>query len=387
VHLAWLELIDFRSYSSLHFEPDPGVNVLVGPNGAGKTNVLEAIAYLSGLRSFRRAPDGALLARGAAEAVLRGGFAHAAGETRVEVALPATGRRRVLLNGKRPARFSDVPVAVPVVAFLPDDLDVVKRGPGLRRDYLDELAGQLSPAAGADLAEYVKILRQRNTLLRRDGRTADRLTLDVWDERLAVAGGRLVVQRLRLLDRLGPVAAEAYDTVGGASDALAWVYRTSWHEGGAELNSRDPDEHATRLRSALAARRDRDLDQRTTTTGPHRDEPALLLTGREARTQASQGEQRSAALTLRLAAYTLLEARHGYPPLLLLDDVFSELDTRRAGGVMRLLPRGQVFVTTAREDEVPVSGRTWTVDDGTIRGRPLVGGHIGEEGEGGGNDG
>jgi DNA replication and repair protein RecF len=369
VHVAWLELTDFRSYAHLEFIPAEGVNVLVGRNGAGKTNVLEAIAYLSGLRSLRGAPDLALVRTDGAQAVVRGGFAQAAGELKVEVAIPASGRRRVLLNGKRPARFADVPAAIPVVAFLPDDLDLVKRGPALRRDYLDDLGAHLTPTVGADHADYVKILRQRNSLLRRDGRNADRLALDVWDERIADAGARLFVNRLRLLDRLGPVVAGAYHTVGGGADTLSWDYRAGWLEGNSEAAAREPAGHADQLRRALAGRRERDLDQRTTTAGPHRDEPILRLSSRDARTGASQGEQRSAALALRLAAYTLLEARHGQPPILLLDDVFSELDPTRSSGVMDLLPRGQVFVTTAREDDVPVSGTTWLVRGGTVEAR------------------
>jgi DNA replication and repair protein RecF len=369
VRLAWLELTDFRSYVKLDFVPAEGVNVLVGHNGAGKTNVLEAIAYLSGLRSLRSAPDTALVRVEAAQAVIRGGFIQAAGEAKVEVAIPASGRRRVLFNGKRPARFADVPAAVPVVAFLPDDLDLVKRGPALRRDYLDDLGAHLTPTVGADHADYVKILRQRNSLLRRDGRSADRLTLDVWDERLAEAGARVFTNRLRLLDRLGPIVAEAYHTVGGGADTLTWDYRAGWSEGSAEEAPRAPTAHAAQLRRALSQRRERDLDQRTTTAGPHRDEPILRLSSRDARTGASQGEQRSTALALRLAAYTLLESRHGQPPVLLLDDVFSELDPARSKGVMDLLPRGQVFVTTAREDEVPVSGTTWLVGGGAVDAR------------------
>jgi DNA replication and repair protein RecF len=185
MHLAWLELRDFRSYASLRFEPDPGLNILVGDNGAGKTNVLEAVGYLSRLGSFRGAPDAALVRTGAEAAVMRGGIERESGELRVEVDLPAEGRRRILVNSKRPRRNSDVAAEVPLVAFLPDDLDVVKRGPSLRRDYVDEVAGHISPKAGADRAEYDKIVRQRNRFLRDAGPYADPVTLDVWDERLA----------------------------------------------------------------------------------------------------------------------------------------------------------------------------------------------------------
>ncbi len=367
MRLDWLELREFRSYEHLEFWPDPGVNVLVGRNGAGKTNVLEAIAYLSALRSFRRAPDGAMIRSNGTEAIIRGSFQRDTGEVRVEVEIPAGGRRRVLLNGKRPKRHADVLAELPVVAFLPDDLDLVKRGPALRREYVDDLGAHLSPTVGADQADYEKVLRQRNSLLRREGRMADLLTLEVWDERLAEAGSRLLVNRLMLLDRLTPVLRDAYGTVGGPSGKLDVSYESAW-AGAITVDAlRDDGPYVPLLREALAGRRERDLDQRTTTMGPHRDEPVLRLDGRELRTQASQGEQRSAALSLRLAAYRLLEDRHGRPPILVLDDVFSELDHSRVAGVLELLPRGQVFVTTARDDEVPVEGRRWSVGEGSVQ--------------------
>lgn len=359
MYLGWLELRAFRSYETLSFHPDPGLNVLIGDNGAGKTNVLEAIGYLSRLSSFRSAPDSALVHTGSDAAVIRGGVERESGELKVEVELPAEGRRRILVNGKRPRRNSDVAVEVPLVAFLPDDLDVVKRGPGLRRDYVDEVAGHMSPTAGADRAEYDKIVRQRNRFLRDEGHQADPVTLDVWDERLADVGGRLVSARLSLLERLSSHLAHGYRAVAGdAAEGLTAAYEAWWLHG---------DDPGKALLDALGARRRRDLDQRTTTVGPHRDEVGLYIGERAARTHASQGEQRSVALALRIAAFGLLEDRHHRPPILLLDDVFSELDPRRSEGVIELLPKGQVFVTSAREDEVPLAGRRWQVTSGNIQ--------------------
>jgi len=361
MHLAWLELRDFRSYEGLRFEPELGLNVLVGDNGAGKTNVLEAVGYLSRLGSFRGAPDSALVRTGAEAAVLRGGLERESGELRVEVEIPAEGRRRILVNGKRPRRNSDVAVEVPLVAFLPDDLDVVKRGPALRRDYVDEVAGHISPTAGADRAEYDKIVRQRNRFLRDAGQYADPVTMDVWDERLAEVGGRLVSARVRLLERLRPHLGSGYSAVAGSgSGGLTARYEAGW------LTAASQAAPGEALLAALGERRRRDMDQRTTTVGPHRDDVALFLDSRPARTHASQGEQRSVALALRIAAFSLLQDRHGKPPILLLDDVFSELDPGRSEGVIELLPRGQVFVTSAREDEVPLAGKRWTVSSGAI---------------------
>ena len=366
MHLAWLELRHFRSYRELRFQPDPGPNVFIGRNGAGKTNILEAIGYLSMQKSFRRTPDSALICAGEDSAVIRGGFEDVSGGVDVAVEIPVQGRRTVLVNGKRPKRLSDVATTVPVVAFLPDDLDLVKRGPALRREYLDDLGAQLVPTVGADQTEFEKALRQRNTLLRQDGRNTDPMTLDVWDVRVAETGGRVVANRLHLLDRLRNRLSDAYRTVGGTpEETLVPEYGSSWFDN-TQIDGDGFEEYASALLRALEQRRSRDLEMRSTSAGPHRDDPGFVLDGRDVRVQASQGEQRSVALSLRITAYQLLEQRHGRPPILLLDDVFSELDPGRADGVTQLLPRGQVFVTSARDDEVPEMGKRWRVEEGNV---------------------
>jgi len=355
MYLSWLELSDTRCYRRLRFEPEDGLNVLVGPNGAGKTSILESVAYLGLLRSFRGTPDDAVIRTGADRSLMRGEFTVASGTLRVEIELPRVGRRRVLVNGKRPQRNRDVLAQVPIVAFQPDDLDLVKRGPGLRRDYLDDLAAQLWPQAGADQQDYERAVRQRNTLLKQEGRGADPVTLDVWDDRVAVSGAAVFRGRARVIETLDAALGEAYRVVGERG-TLTWDYTTNW---GASL---DEGGDEAMLRAALAERRPRDLDQRTTTAGPHRDDPALVVDGRAARTMASQGEQRTVALALRVGAYRVLRTHRAAHPILLLDDVFSELDPLHAAGVMSLFDGGQVLVTTAREDEVPATGRRWDVD-------------------------
>ena len=369
MHLVRLELNQFRSYERLHFEPDPGINVLIGPNGAGKTNILEAMGYLSLQKSFRRTPDAALVRVGEDRAIARGEFEDAGSQIDIAVEIPLQGRRQVLVNGKRPVRLSDVAVTAPVVAFLPDDLDLVKRGPSLRREYLDDLGAQLVPTVGADLREYEKSLRQRNTLLRQDGRNTEPMTLDVWDVRVAEAGGRVLANRMRLLGRMIDRLTEAYRTVGGSrGESLVPTYAASWVDPGDIYAGLDPDHEvfASALLRALEERRSRDMEMRSTSAGPHRDDPGFALDKRDVRVQASQGEQRSVALSLRIAAYQLLDDRHGRPPILLLDDVFSELDSGRADGVTALMPHGQVFVTSARDDEVPEMGRRWRVAKGVL---------------------
>lgn len=356
-----MELSDFRPYESLRFEPSEGVNILVGDNGAGKTSVLEAIGYLGMMRSFRGVPDNALVRDGATATVIRGGIQGSSTETEVACDLPVEGRRVVLVNRKRPQRLRDVLLSVPIVAFVPDDLDVIKRGPAVRRDYLDDLASRLWPQAGQDLTEYERCVRQRNALLKADGRHTDLATLHVWEERMADAGARILLHRRSLAVALQPHLQGAYSVVGGEG-TLAWSYRSTWgSEAAGEL-----DDLKASLLDALERQRSKDMEVRTTTVGPHRDEPNLLLDDRPTRTHASQGEQRTTALALRFGAYRMIEEVRDHKPILLLDDVFSELDGERASRVVSLIDDGQVFVTTARDDEVPIRGRRWSVKNATV---------------------
>ncbi|MEN8041198.1 MAG: DNA replication/repair protein RecF [Actinomycetota bacterium] len=361
MHLAWLELSNFRPYEALRFEPDEGVNILVGENGAGKTSVLEGVGYLGMMKSFRGVPDVSLVREDAPAAVVRGGLQGAASETKIECEIPLEGRRTVLVNEKRPKRISDVLLTVPMVAFVPDDLDVIKRGPAIRREYMDDLAARLWPQAGQDLTEYDRALRQRNALLKQEGRHTDPVTLGVWDGRLADAGARVLAHRRSLAVVLQPHLQDAYAVVGG-DGSLEWSYRSTW---GSEKAS-DLEGLSSALADALEERHGKDMEVRTTTVGPHRDEPNLLLDSRPTRTRASQGEQRTAALALRIGAYRLIEDVRDQKPILLLDDVFSELDRDRAHRVVSLIETGQVFVTTARDDEVPIRGRRWSVKNGSV---------------------
>ena len=249
---------------------------------------------------------------------------------------------------------------MPIVAFLPDDLDLVKRGPTLRRDFLDDLAAQLRPAAAGAQQDFDRALRQRNMLLRSDGLHADGASLDVWDARLAAAGAAVVVHRYQVMNDLRPHLTSAHQSVGGKNH-LVWQYTTNWADSGA-----GESELTVLLGAALGTGRRRDMERRHTAVGPHRDDPALELDGRSVRVQASQGEQRTAALALRMAAYGVLADQRATPPVLLLDDVLSELDAVRAAGVLGLLPGAQVLVTSAREDEAMVGGRRWTVSPGAV---------------------
>ena len=356
MRLDWLELQSFRSYPHLEFRPDPGTNLLVGENGAGKTNLLEAIGYLSVLRSFRKAPDDALIAIDASEAVVRGAVAGPVSEHTVEVLLSREQRRKVLLDGKRPSRNADVRERLRCVPFLPDDLDLVHGSAGRRRALLDAVAAQLRPTATADQSEFDRALRQRNALLRSDGPLTNIDALSSFEDALAASGARVVHHRLQTAQALTPFLTAAYQRLG--PDTVRWDYVSTWADPGAAEETL-----AGQLAEALAASRRSDMERRLTTTGPQRDQPGLVLDDRDSRTHASQGEQRSLVLALRLAAFDLLADTFDDPPILLLDDVFSELDPARAEAVVDRLPRAQAFLSSARRNDVgSIPGVRWDVD-------------------------
>lgn len=361
MRLLWLQLREFRCHLELSFRPEGAVNLLVGDNGTGKTTVLEAIAYLATLRSFRASPDESLIRVGAEATVTRGEFQSGVSTVRIEVENPQVGRRRVLLDGKAARSRADVAEHVAVVTFLPDDLDLVKRGPSHRREWIDDLAGLLWPAAAAEQYEYLRAVRQRNALLKKDGRRADHSTLDVWDERLAALGGAVIRRRVEALALAIPHLERLNRRLDDEAGRLRGRYRSS----GGDMTSEGGDVEGS-LAQALDQARPKDLDRRVTTVGPHRDDIEFDLGARDVRTRASQGEQRSVALGLRLVAAALVKEHRGITPVVLLDDVFSELDPERGRRLVELLPEGQVFITSAHPADVPMTGTIWEVAPGEV---------------------
>jgi DNA replication and repair protein RecF len=336
VAVTTLWLADFRCFAAATVEPDPeGLTVLRGPNGAGKTSVLEAVGWLATMRSLRGAPREALVRTGAERAVVRAECSEAGRRMLVEGEIPMVGTARCQVNRQSVRRRADLGEALAVSVFSPDDLALVQGGPALRRDYLDEALVAASANDEQVVADVERVLRQRGALLRQSGgRLSEEVasTLDVWDERLGSAGEALATAREALATALAAPAAAAYEHLSGAAESLTLRYRRSWDGS---------------LAAALAAGRREDLRRQATGVGPHRDDVELWLGARPARTQASQGEQRCVALALRLATHALATARRPAPPVLLLDDVFSELDDRRAAALVEQLPAGQVLLTTA----------------------------------------
>ncbi len=346
MRLKHLWLSDYRNYTSAELDPAAtGLTAIIGGNGDGKTNVLEAIAYLARLSSFRGAPAHALVRNGCPRAVIRAEVDRDGRSLLLEVEVDVRGKHRMMVNRQPLRRSRDLPSALRVSVFSPDDLSLVKGGPAERRRYLDDVLVALRPANDTLRGEVERVLRQRNALLKQaGGRSSPDVssTLDVWDAKLAAAGEELTLAREALVATLEAEVGKAYAQVaqaGGAEATLA--YRRSW-EGP--------------LAAALADARGDDLRRAITTVGPHRDELDLAVGGSAAdtevcerlpaRTHASQGEQRSLALALRLGAHALTTEVTGTPPVLLLDDVFSELDAGRSAALVAHLPDGQALLTT-----------------------------------------
>lgn len=337
MRLERLWLTDFRNYSHLDLELPAGISLFTGLNGEGKTNLLEAVYYLATMSSFRVKAAESLIRTGPDidEAVVRGEMAVDQREVLIEAALRSTGRSQFQVNRQR-VRRRELLGLVPASIFMPDDLALLKGGPGERRRFVDEALSQIDPRLDAARADLESILRQRNALLRQAGGRLDEeiaVTLDVWDEKLADVGERLADARRNLVANLEPKTAAAYDEIAVTPTSVSLSYESAWSPG--------------ELGEALGRVRKEDLRRGATTLGPHRDDVSIVLDGRPARTHASQGEQRSLALALRLAVHRELGDATGRSPLLLLDDVFSELDPERSKGVLKALQSEQTFLTTA----------------------------------------
>lgn len=336
ISVSRLSLRDFRSYEDLEIEFAPGLTAVVGDNGNGKTNLIEAIGFLARLRSFRGAPNEALVRVGAESAFVRGELVTGDRDVLIEVELPSQGRMRTQVNKQRLVRRADLGDVLTVTVFSPDDLELAKGGPGGRRTFLDDLLVDLHPKNELACADFAKVLKQRNALLKQMAgrRSADvEITLDVWDERLVEVGERMASLRAKLIDQLEPLVQTAYTEVAGTARTVTLAYAAPWRSEG--------------LAASLERSRGDDIRRGVSTVGPHRDDLDLAIDGLSFRTHASQGEQRSLVLALRLGSHGLVTLARGEAPVLLLDDVFSELDERRSLSLLERLPVGQKIFTTA----------------------------------------
>jgi DNA replication and repair protein RecF len=397
VYIEHLSLTDFRSYAQVDLALGPGVTVLVGYNGIGKTNLMEAIGYLATLSSHRVSSDGPLLRFGTDRALVRARLVRGGQTTVLELEINAGRANRGRINRSNPVRARDLLGICQTVLFAPEDLALVKGDPSNRRRFLDELLASLIPHHAATRSDYDRVLKQRNALLKsaRAGKfsSAHEATLDVWDQHMAKAGAELLHARLELVERLRPHLARAYAELTDASKPADALYRSTLQNpidddgapelrsgggaGGAsaaveDLRGLTVAELAERYVRAFADSRRKELERGISLVGPHRDELELILGQAPAKGYASHGETWSMCLALRLASYYVMldDARTGgSAPILILDDVFAELDVQRRRKLAAIVSGAeQVLVTAAVDADIPeeLSGRRVKVIAGGI---------------------
>jgi DNA replication and repair protein RecF len=355
-----LSLSDYRSWATVELPLQPGVNVLVGRNGTGKTNLVEALGYLATLSSHRVASDAPLIRRGTERAVVRAAVVSDDRELLLEVEITAGRANRARINRSPLTRPRDILGVLRTVLFAPEDLALVRGDPTERRKFLDEVLIMRAPRLAGTRADYDRVLKQRNALLKTAGAArrsgGDLSTLDVWDEHLAAAGSALVHARLALVAQLRPHVAAAYADVAGSDEIVDLVYRSTIPLAGTAADGAVPaaaELHDSMLGELLRVRPN-ELDRGISLVGPHRDDLDLLLAGGPAKGYASHGESWSFALALRLGAFALLRS-DGVDPVLVLDDVFAELDVTRRGRLAGLVADAdQVLITAAVPADVPV---------------------------------
>ena len=359
MRVTHLHLTDFRSYADQEIEFGPRVTTLVGRNGQGKTNVVEAVRYLSTLSSHRVASEAPLIRQGCARAVVRARVEKSGRSLAIEVTLNP-GKANTARIGRGAAKPRDLIGALRTVVFAPEDLALVKGDPAGRRTFMDELCVALQPTLAGDLADYDRVLRQRSSMLKTAKNARGDLTmLDIWDEKLAGLGGRIMAARLKAIAGLAPHVAAAYSAVapGDGDCVISYATRLADHQDYAA------DAPATDLAAVLLARlqevRKQEIERGVTLAGPHRDDL----------------ESWSCALALRIGSYELLtqddgpDAAEDGEPVLILDDVFAELDTgRRDALATRLADASQVLITAAVAGDVPpaLRGEVLTVADGQV---------------------
>lgn len=380
MHVVRLSLHDFRSYAAAEVTLPPGVTSFVGRNGQGKTNLVEAVDYVARLSSHRVASDAPLVRFGAEQAVIRAAVVRDGREALLEVEINPGRSNRARINKSPLPRARDMLGLVRTVLFSPEDLSLVKGDPSDRRRFLDDLLVQRAPRFAGIRSDYDRVLRQRNALLKNAGQRGGRRaapdehlasTLDVWNQQLTTIGAELLAARLALVEDLRPLVGQAYEAVarGAARDDATLLYKPSF-----ELPTPvdDPAANRTALREAFLAELDRrhaeELQRGISLVGPHRDELLLGLGPLPVKGYASHGESWSFALALRLASYDLLRSG-GDDPILILDDVFAELDAERRERLAGLVAGAeQVLVTAAVAEDVPAALRGHRIDvvDGQV---------------------
>ncbi|MDQ1741704.1 MAG: replication and repair protein RecF [Pseudonocardiales bacterium] len=376
MYVQHLSVADFRNWPRADLSFEPGVSVLVGPNGEGKTNLLEAVGYLATLGSHRVATDAPLIRAGAERAVVQAAVVSSGRQLVLEVEITAGRTNRAKLNRSPVPRPRDILGGLRTVLFSPEDLAIVRGDPAERRRFLDDVLVQLTPRLAGVRADYERVLKQRAALLktagaaRRAGGAGDLRTLEVWDGHLASSGAQLLAARLELVAALRPHVSQAYAELAPSSGQLAIGYVSSVPVAAGNDTGVIPslETLSASLLEELSRVRPQELDRGVSLVGPHRDDLELRLNELPLRGYASHGEGWSAALALRLACYELLSA-DGAEPVLILDDVFAELDVARRDQLAGIASKAeQVLISAAVPGDVPpaLTGAHYAIAHGEI---------------------
>lgn len=421
MYVSHLSLLDFRSYSHIDVELEPGINILVGQNGQGKTNLVEAIGYVATLGSHRVAADLALIRAGAQRAMIRSKIVRGERSATVEIEIVNGKANRSRVNRGTPGRPADALGILKTVLFAPEDLVLVKGDPDARRRFLNELMIFISPRMSSVMSDYDRVIRQRSALLKsavsasRGGRTIDLTTLDIWDAKLVQLGSQIIAFRQRLIAAIRPYVNSSYDEVSMSqsvaeieyvSSVLTQIIDSNDHHDEPARNNQELQEIADIEQDffdALKIVRSKELERGICLVGPHRDEVSMTLNTLPVKGYASHGESWSFALALRLASYRLMtdgpdaaagtdqlseywwtDSEIDTEPVLILDDVFAELDTKRRTQLAKMISGArQVLITAAVLEDIPqeLTGRVLVVSrathaDGTssvrVEGEPEV---------------
>ena len=348
MRVTTLRLVNYRNYGSLALRPDPGLCVLTGENAAGKTNVLESVFLCALGRSHRTVRDGELVKSGEPGGYVGVTLDTLGGPRQIEMKLSAAERKKLVVDGKALSRSGELLGVLNVVMFAPEDLTIVKGGPGERRRFIDMVISQLQPSYYYALQKYNAALKQRNALLKDPGSQYPG-ALSPWDAQLARLGAAIMLSRAEHVERVERIASTMHETLSDGRERLAVAYQPS-------LAGYDPIHLIDQLEEALSDSVERDLRYGSTTIGPHRDDILLGLDDTDVRVYGSQGQQRTVVLSLKLAQLEILREERGEAPVLLLDDVFSELDKRRQQMLVIAVQGCQTFLTCTHLEELAAAG-------------------------------
>ena len=354
-----LNLNNYRSYTTLDLSLDPGVSIFVGKNGEGKTNIAEAVLYLTFLSSHRASGNTPLIKLGNQSAYIRAKVKYPEREILVELEINSDKANRAKVNQNQVRSQKEIFGIVQTIYFSPEDLDIVRGDPSERRRFIDQLLTLRSPRIAGVISDYERAVKQRNSLLKTRA-SAD--ALNPWDKQVAELGGELITLRMLALDELKPIFNQVYKDISDTKPAEI-VYKSS-----IENPSLNQEENSEKIMERLVNNRGAELERGLTLTGPHRDDLLLILGDHLVKGYASHGESWSIALSLKLATYNLLKS-DGLSPILILDDVFSELDEERRERLAEIAKGAdQTIITVAVENDLPksITGTKYLVRAGMV---------------------